>query len=201
MITLIILFSFGNSSIFAATLSFPEASRSLPGEPRSEDQLVLAPDTYVSDELIVKFQSSLDIMSEVGRQTITEFAASHGLELVEILNTGDNTARFNLGDRAGIVAKIRELKTASEVLFSQPNYRYTLQNISTNDEHRGLLWALDNTGQTVNGIAGTSDADVDAPEAWSLSEGSNSQVVVAVLDNGVAYNHPDLRPNMWDGSS
>ncbi|MGM0666081.1 MAG: S8 family peptidase, partial [Bacteroidota bacterium] len=51
-----------------------------------------------------------------------------------------------------------------------------------------------NTGQTFNdGHSGTNDADIDAPEAWEICTGSNN-IVIAVLDQGVTSNHPDL-PN------
>jgi subtilisin family serine protease len=56
----------------------------------------------------------------------------------------------------------------------------------------GELWGLNNTGQS----GGKADADIDAPEAWDISTGSSS-VVVAVIDSGIQYDHPDLKDNMW----
>jgi Ca2+-binding RTX toxin-like protein len=61
-----------------------------------------------------------------------------------------------------------------------------------NDSDFDSQWGLNNTGQT----GGTNDADIDAPEAWAFQQGSRD-VVVAVIDTGVDFNHEDLNTNMW----
>lgn len=83
------------------------------------------------------------------------------------------------------------LNARQDVLYVHPNYRVYADGLP-NDTRFGELWGLHNTGQS----DGTSDADIDAPEAWDISMGSES-VVVAVIDTGVDYNHEDLAANMW----
>ncbi len=62
-----------------------------------------------------------------------------------------------------------------------------------------LQWHLINdgtmftTGEVVKSVAG---ADVNCDEAWTLSRGDES-IIVAVLDEGVAIDHPDLKNSIW----
>jgi len=60
------------------------------------------------------------------------------------------------------------------------------------DERFREQWALRNTGQT----GGTPGADIHATAAWDTETGGR-EIVVAVIDSGVDYTHPDLAGNIW----
>ena len=53
-----------------------------------------------------------------------------------------------------------------------------------------------NTGQNVNGTTGTAGADEHSVAAWNVATGSRS-IVIAEVDSGVQYTHPDLAANIW----
>jgi len=57
-------------------------------------------------------------------------------------------------------------------------------------------WMLYNDG-SVNAQA-VAGADINVIPAWKVSTGS-PEVIVAVMDEGVQYTHPDLSDNMWSG--
>lgn len=78
-----------------------------------------------------------------------------------------------------------------DIEYAEPNY-IVHATLTPNDPGFGNLWGLHNTGQG----GGRSDADIDAPEAWNISFGTSS-AVIAVVDSGVAYDHPDLIDNIW----
>jgi len=91
----------------------------------------------------------------------------------------------------GTEAAISLLKTNANVEYADKNGILHLCVIP-DDEHFPKLWGMRNIGQT----GGTVDADIDAPEAWDVFTGS-PDVVVAVLDTGIQYNHTDLQDNIW----
>lgn len=56
-----------------------------------------------------------------------------------------------------------------------------------NDTLYSQQWALNNNA----------GVDINAPEAWYINTGSRD-IVVAVMDDGTSYNHPDLQQNLWN---
>ncbi|MDP2630749.1 MAG: S8 family serine peptidase, partial [Candidatus Uhrbacteria bacterium] len=160
-----------------------------------------ADSTYVRDEIIVKYKEKvINVETSLGRAAARKFAVKRSLETKEDIGR-NNVSLFKIRDNKTVKQKIDELRADPSVEYVQPNYQYFSREIATDDMSRGLLWGLDNSGQAVNGVTGVNDADIDAPEAWALNEGTNGSVVVAVIDTGVDYNHSDLAANMWDGSS
>lgn len=144
--------------------------------------------------------------------TMDTVAAKYRVTRKELIGHA-NVAVMTIADNESVAAKVARLRKDPSVESAQPNYKYTPLAVNPSDDtDYGKQWGLHNTGQsfpvdsrdgsvTTTTYTGTADADVDAPEAWALSDGSSHQAVVAVIDTGVAYNHPDLVPNMWDGSS
>ncbi|MCM1503445.1 MAG: S8 family serine peptidase [Bacteroidales bacterium] len=58
-----------------------------------------------------------------------------------------------------------------------------------------LQWHYNNTG-TVGAVNTVMGADANVWKAWELCTG-NPDVIVAVIDQGVKYDHEDLAANMW----
>lgn len=156
----------------------------------------------VEGEILVKYKADkIDLNTPAGKTAAEKFAGSKSLDKKEDLEQ-DNMSLLKVKPGKTVEQAIEELKNDPEVEFVQSNFQYYPDNIDSNDPSRGLLWGLDNIGQAILGASGTADSDIDGPEAWAISEAATSSpVIVAVIDTGVAYNHPDLLPNMWDGRS
>ena len=107
--------------------------------------------------------------------------------------------------KAGNNKSLDDLRNNPDVLYVEPNY--LLKNIGIikegpeiiTDEFFSKQWSLENTGKNARGSAfenPVKDLDIKAKEAWKITQGS-VDIVIAVMDSGVLYTHPDLVANMW----
>ena len=113
----------------------------------------------------------------------------------------DVAARLSkLGEVSGVQYN-RTIKRASEdkaIPLTAEAYRRMKASAKApvfNDPHYGLQWHMVNNGDLgqTKFIAG---ADVQVEKAWELTKGDPS-IIVAVLDEGVDFSHPDLKGSMW----
>jgi subtilisin family serine protease len=94
-----------------------------------------------------------------------------------------------------VSSAIDALRRSGQVRYAEPDYLQVASAVP-NDPSFTKQWALSNLGQSVNGTTGTAGDDERATPAWDVTTGSSS-IVVAEVDTGVDYNHPDLAANIW----
>ncbi|HRI38797.1 MAG TPA: S8 family serine peptidase, partial [Nitrospira sp.] len=148
------------------------------------------PSRYVPGEILVKFK---DDASSLRITSINASGEQHEMKAFSV--NGRAVHQYKLDGTLSVDEAVAKYRSNPAVEYAEPNYLYWTKAIP-NDVKFETLWGLHNTGQTVNGTTGTPDADIDAPEAWDISTGS-SNVVIAVIDSGIAYDHPDLASNIW----
>jgi serine protease len=91
-------------------------------------------------------------------------------------------------------------RTAAEVeaLTGLPTVEDPPLALSTDDTYWAWQWAAENDGRTIPPTAGVVDADIDLTDAWTQSTGTG--VVVAVVDTGIDFTHPELVGRRWSNA-
>jgi len=144
-----------------------------------------SPDDYVAGEMLARFNPGF---SDADKSAAIE---NLGGEIQKRYNRID-VVLVKINEPAEkIVTDVKRFIASPFISYAHPNYR-VYPSSTPNDPSFSSLWGLNNTGQT----GGTVDADMDAVEAWSDFTGT-SHSVVAVIDSGIEYTHPDLAANMW----
>jgi subtilisin family serine protease len=137
-------------------------------------------------ELLVRFRAGI---SKSDKETIL---VTHGARKKQDLEGESGIEKLELP--AGRDARSAALQMAlnPQVEFAEPNFLIGKDDVVPNDAQFKDQWSLRNTGQ--NG--GQFGSDINAAGAWSTTTGS-SATVIAVIDSGVDFTHPDLVKNQW----
>jgi len=103
---------------------------------------------------------------------------------------------------------LRRLNRDDAILLAEPDYSMELMETTLPDDpYLPSLWSYENTGSfphyyetlSINQPS-TKGIDMNIPEAWAtfpFKKEETNTVLVAVIDTGIDYRHPDLRNAMW----
>jgi serine protease len=150
---------------------------------RNPVRTAAAPATIVTDRLIVGLQSSARPLPEAQQTAVAELAARVDLPLRWLGDLGSDLVVLQLRTPVtadSLAAAIALLAADPGVAFVEPDRRRQ-RHLLPNDPLYAGQWYLQ----------GVQPSAVRAEAAWDSSTGS-SGVVVAVLDTGVRFDHPDL---------
>ena len=141
----------------------------------------------VPGQVIVKFEEDATEAEEADARRDEGLVKEDELELIdaEVVEVRGQSAE----------QAVRDLERRPDVEYAEPDYIRRPTGYADEPRFREL-WGLNNTGQSVNGTAGSSDVDLNGPEASTVTQG-NANLVVAVIDDGVDFTHPDLAGRKW----
>lgn len=149
---------------------------------------------YVEGEAVVMMKGSDLVSSGASLNKIMDVSSS-----IKVENVSDFKERKSSVSVVTVSSKklstkkiIEELKGEDDVLIAEPNYIYRASSI-TNDTYSNFQWSLENKGIN-NGKVGE---DIKPTEMWNKKSTEKDTPVVAIIDSGVDYTHPDLKDKMW----
>ncbi len=134
-----------------------------------------SPPQFEKGSVLVKYKKKSISKNQQIAGVLNTYKTIQGLQLVQL-------AKGVTVDEA-----IKELKNNPDVAYAEPNYILHTSEVTPNDPNFSKLWGLYNP---TNGI------DMNIPAAWDLTTGDEN-VVVAIIDTGLDYNHPDLAKNTY----
>jgi len=141
---------------------------------------------FVPGELIVKYQSNVQGMGhEVFLEDKNEFIIYENVNVPIAIEkiAYDEIYVLTFKDEENMQAILDEYAHIKEIEYVELNYRMKTFRVP-NDTNYSLKYDLHTIG---------------AEEAWNLSIG-NSSIVIAIIDTGVDWNHPDLSAHIWNNT-
>lgn len=138
------------------------------------DSTVIDESSYVAETVLVKFKpgtpaiDKANIAASIGGKIERSYTLVPGL--TKVVAKGKK-----------VLDLIERLSKNPNIVYVEPDYIVNAEDTVPNDSEFNKLWGM---------------TRIDAPTAWDSATG-NPEYVVAVIDTGVDYTHPDLADNMW----
>jgi serine protease len=148
--------------------------------------------------LIVKFREGSATNAGAGKADPLAAASTHklrastavrraGLVLVDSREIADGMQAIKVhttSSRDTLGSTLARLRADPTVEYAEPDYRRRVHAVPNDPIFQSSQWHLKNAASTPSAI--------DAVGAWDVTQGADD-LVVAVIDTGVRFDHPDLK--------
>ena len=190
------------------------------GVPPVQAPIVRLSEEIAQDAVLVKFSSALSeeerLEVEDGRGVSLQkiFPSTPGKEELERRFGLDRWYEATLREDEDVHGKARELSRLGRVELVQ--YASIAQRQASpaftaafpqdtraeaasvfNDPYLSMQWHYRNNANAAVSPKVAYGADINVTDVWAQLSCGDPEIIVAVVDEGVKYTHPDLRDNMW----
>ncbi len=124
---------------------------------------------YVPGEILVKFKDNVNTVNKNYLHANINSVKKRSFKKIKVHH-------IKLPNNMNVEEAVKYYQQDPGVEYAEPNYIVRATATTPDDTSFGSLWGLQK---------------IDAPEAWDTVTGSED-VIIAVIDTGVAYNHPDF---------
>jgi subtilisin family serine protease len=184
---------------FSATAAVASAASAASAAPRHESRRGAS---RIPGEIVVLMKDGSGPLAE---QRVLGRAQGQVRERTRLSHDGrksrsDAAELLRVATVADVDVIVAELAADPDVALVEPNFRIWPAATSNDTFYLdGRLWGTysDDAPAAVGPAASSNRYGTGAEEAWAAGRTGSRQVYVGILDEGVAFEHPDLAANVW----
>jgi thermitase len=144
-----------------------------------------------------KIFNNLDNSTNLTKSSMSKRKNVNTSEVEEIKDSLNKIYKIKFSTDSDAKEMAEEIAKNEEIEWAEPNYIFHKSDVTPNDTYVNYQWHL--YGDWSGDSKGTSNKNINAKTAWDISEGS-SDIIVAVIDDGLAIKHDDIKDNVWTNS-
>jgi hypothetical protein len=161
---------------------------------------------HVPGEIVIKFRDAASSRagSAAVMATLTQRLGSKAVQEMHSFVTDQSLALVRLKNDSLTQTALKILEGEPTVVFSEPNFIYHTLDLAPsdrgapNDADFAKQWSMLNTGQKdMDGLVGIAGDDINVLPLWQNGIVGKKNTLVAVIDTGIQWDHPDLASNIY----
>jgi len=132
------------------------------------------PKNYKEGEALVKYKRSAP------KASMRAIAERHYMQTIRVFERL-GIEHVKIPEGINLHDFISALKNEADVEYAEPNYTREPLEVLPNDPEWPQQWGF---------------SKISMPDVWKITQGS-AETIVATIDTGVDFNHPDIAENIW----